>query len=38
MSLNHAFILDQVRRRAGERAAVLDFGCGQGEFVALARR
>ena len=38
MSLNHAFILDQVRRRAGEGAAVLDFGCGQGEFVALARR
>ena len=38
MSLNHAFILDQVRRRAGDRAAVLDFGCGQGEFVALARR
>ena len=37
MSLNHAFILDQVRRRAGE-GAVLDFGCGQGEFVALARR
>lgn len=38
MSLNHAFILDQVRRRAGDNAAVLDFGCGQGEFVALARR
>ena len=38
MSLNHAFILDQVRRRAGDRAAVLDFGCGQGEFVTLARR
>jgi len=38
VSLNHAFILDQVRRRAGERASVLDFGCGQGEFVALARR
>jgi SAM-dependent methyltransferase len=37
MSLNHPFILDQVRRRAGEHAAVLDFGCGQGEFVALAR-
>jgi len=37
MSLNHAFILDQVRRRTGE-GAVLDFGCGQGEFVALARR
>ena len=38
MSLNHAFILEQVRRRAGDGAAVLDFGCGQGEFVALARR
>ena len=38
MSLNHAFILDQVRRRVGESATVLDFGCGQGEFVALARR
>lgn len=37
MSLNHAFILDQVRCRAAEGAAVLDFGCGQGEFVALAR-
>jgi SAM-dependent methyltransferase len=38
MSLNHAFILEQVRHRAGAGAAVLDFGCGQGEFVALARR
>jgi SAM-dependent methyltransferase len=38
MSLNHAFILNQVRRHAGEGAALLDFGCGQGELVALARR
>ena len=37
MSRNHVFILDQVARRAGEGAAVLDFGCGRGELVALAR-
>ena len=38
MSLNYAFILDQVRRHAGEGVALLDFGCGRGELVDLARK
>jgi SAM-dependent methyltransferase len=37
-SPNHEFVLRSARRlAANDKAAILDFGCGQGHFVCLAR-
>jgi SAM-dependent methyltransferase len=37
-SLNHTFMLEQARDRAGTSGRILDFGCGLGHFVDLGRR
>jgi SAM-dependent methyltransferase len=34
---NYSFIVTQIQQRCGNRARVLDFGCGAGELVALGR-
>lgn len=37
MSLNYAFVAEQIGRLAGPNARALDFGCGEGQIVAAAR-
>jgi len=37
MSLNYAFVAEQIGRLAGANARALDFGCGEGQIVAAAR-
>src|SRR6266699_1871439 len=36
MSLNYSFMIDLVDRMVGPSARILDYGCGEGQFVRLA--
>src|SRR2546426_3783709 len=38
MSLSYSFIVDQVGRHAGQSVDLLDFGCGNGAIVLIARQ